>query len=61
MFKLEIDTSNDAFAGSAETERGEIAREPMRSRSLISTGFVDVSNIQEYGLTQKLSNSIRCF
>ena len=26
MFKLEIDTSNDAFVGSAETERGEIAR-----------------------------------
>lgn len=23
--------------------------------------FVDVSNIQEYGLTQKLSNSIRVF
>jgi hypothetical protein len=23
--------------------------------------FVDVSNISEYGLTQKLSNSIRCF
>lgn len=26
MFKIEIDTGNDAFAGSAETERGEIAR-----------------------------------
>lgn len=23
--------------------------------------FVDVSNVQEYGLTQKLSSSIRCF
>ena len=26
-----------------------------------SQSFVDISNIQEYGLTQKLSNSIRCF
>lgn len=23
--------------------------------------FADISNVQEYGLTQKLSNSIRCF
>ena len=25
------------------------------------TGFVDISSIQEYGLTQKLSNAIRVF
>lgn len=39
MFKIEIDTGNDAFSGSAETERGEIARILRDAADLMEAGL----------------------
>jgi hypothetical protein len=45
----------------AEVQEAAINTEAADKAPALDTRVVDVSTITEYGLTQKLSNSIRCF